>query len=86
MTLVSKVGDSLLATKAIGEKPTVFKTKSLDVLLDRQRGSDIGGKKLGEGTSGVALPSASSLFSGQEGGAPEAVDSQVCYVCHQVWN
>lgn len=86
MTLVSKVGDSLLATKAIGEKPTVFKTKSLDVLLDRQRGSDMGGKKLGEGTSGVALPSASSLFSGQEGeGAPEAVDSQVCYVCHQVW-
>ena len=83
MNLVSKVGDSLLATKAVGEKPTVFKTKSLDVLLDRQRASDMGGKKLGEGPSGVALPSATSLFSGLEGeGTPEAVDSQVCYVSH----
>lgn len=77
VNLVSKVGDSLLATKAVGEKPTTFKTKSLDVLLDRQRSSDMGGKKLGDGPSGVALPSASSLFSGQGDGPPEAVDSQV---------
>lgn len=37
----------------------------------------MGGKKLGDGPSGVALPSASSLFSGQGDGPPEAVDSQV---------
>lgn len=80
--MVSQVGDSLLATKAVGEKPTTFKTKSLDVLLDRQRSSDMGGKKLGDGPSGVALPSASSLFSGQGEGPPEAVDSQVCYFNH----
>jgi len=79
LNLVTQVGDSLLATKAVGEKPTVFKTKSLEVLLDRQRSADMGGKKLGEGPSGVALPSANSLFSGQGQETPEAVDSQVDY-------
>ena len=76
LNLVSQVGDSLLSTKAVGEEPTVFKTKSLEVLLDRQRSSDMGGKKLGEGSSGVALPSGSTLFSNNQ--VPEAVDSQVC--------
>lgn len=74
LNLVSQVGDSLLSTKAVGEKPTVFKTKSMGVVLDRQRSSDVGGKKLGEGSNGVALPSADSLF-GNNG--PDAVDSQV---------
>lgn len=69
----------MLSTKAVGEKPTVFKTKSLEVLLDRQRSSDMGGKKLGEGSSGVALPSGNSLFSNNKESVPEAVDSQVWY-------
>ena len=77
LNLVSQVGDSLLSTKAVGEEPTVFKTKSLEVLLDRQRSSDMGGKKLGQGSSGVALPSGSSLFSNNQQSVPEAVDSQV---------
>lgn len=77
LNLVSKVGDSLLSTKTVGEKPTVFKTKSLEVLLDRQKSSDMGGKKLGDGPSGVSLPSATLLFSGQGQQSPEAVDSQV---------
>lgn len=77
LNLVSQVGGSLLSTKAVGEKPTTFKTKTLDVLLDRQRSSDMGGKKLGEGSSGVALPSGNSLFSNNGQSAPEAVDSQV---------
>ena len=79
LNLVSQVGDSLLGTKAVGEQPTVFKTKSLEVLLDRQKSSDMGGKKLGDGPSGVALPSTDSLFSGQEKNPPETVDSQVGY-------
>ena len=82
------MGDSLLATKVVGEKPTVFKTKSLEVLLDRQRSSDMGGKKLGDGPSGVALPSADSLFSGQGKNPPDAVDSQVdytTYILHHVF-
>ena len=39
----------------------------------------MGGKKLGEGSSGVALPSGNSLFSNDGQSAPEAVDSQVRY-------
>ena len=73
------MGDSLLSTKAVGEEPTTFKTKTLDVLLDRQRSSDMGGRKLGEGPSGVALPSGNSLFSNNGQSAPDAVDSQVRY-------
>ena len=79
LNMVSKVGDSLLSTKTVGQEPTTFKTKTLDVLLDRQRSSDMGGKKLGEGSSGVALPSGNSLFSNNGQSAPEAVDSQVRY-------
>ena len=72
---MSRVAGSLLSTKDIGGEPTEFKTKSLKVLLDRQKSSNMGGKKLGQGPSGVALPSADSLFSG--GKPPENIDSQV---------
>lgn len=75
LNLVSQVADSLLSTKVVGGEPTEFKTKSLKVLLDRQKSSNMGGKKLGQGPSGVALPSTDSLFS--EGKLPENVDSQV---------
>ncbi|CAH3172071.1 unnamed protein product, partial [Porites evermanni] len=75
LNLVSRVAGSLLSTKDIGGEPTEFKTKSLKVLLDRQKSSNMGGKKLGQGPSGVALPSADSLFSG--GKPPENIDSQV---------
>ena len=75
---MDKVGSSLLGTKSVGEKPSVFKTKSLAMMLDRQVPAKIGGKKLGdgEGDSGVALPSASTLFGDSAGSLP-SVDSQV---------
>lgn len=78
LKLMDKVGSSLLGTKAVGEKPSVFKTKSLAMMLDRQVPSKIGGKKLsdGEGDGGVALPSASTLFGDNVGNLP-SVDSQV---------
>lgn len=78
LKLMDKVGSSLLGTKAVGEKPSVFKTKSLAMMLDRQVPSKIGGKKLsdGEGDGGVALPSASTLFGDKVGNLP-SVDSQV---------
>lgn len=75
MNLVSRVAGSLLSTKDVGGEPTEFKTKSLKVLLDRQKSSNMGGKKLGQGPSGVALPSTDSLFFG--GKPPENIDSQV---------
>ena len=94
LKLMDKVGSSLLGTKAVGEKPSVFKTKSLAMMLDRQVPSKIGGKKLGDkdGDGGVALPSASTLFGDKTRNLP-SVDSQVkaakrlitfvCY-CHVI--
>lgn len=78
LKLMDKVGSSLLGTKSVGEKPSVFKTKSLAMMLDRQVPSKIGGKKLGdgEGDGGVALPSAATLFGDNAGNLP-SVDSQV---------
>lgn len=73
---MDKVGSSLLGTKTVGEKPSVFKSKSLKMMLDRQVPSKIGGKKLGEGESGVALPSAATLFGDSAESLP-SVDSQV---------
>ena len=71
------MGNSLLATKTVGEKPSVFKTKSIEILLDRQLSSNMGGKRLGEGSSGISLPSASSLFTEHSQSSSQAVDSQV---------
>lgn len=78
LKLMDKVGSSLLGTKTVGEKPSVFKTKSLAMMLDRQIPSKIGGKTLsdGDGDGGVALPSAATLF-GDEAEKIPSVDSQV---------
>lgn len=70
------MGSSLLATKTVGEKPTVMKTNSLAMVLDRQLPDKMGGKTLGEGDSAVTLPSAATLFGSSSGDLP-AVDSQV---------
>lgn len=75
LKMMDTVGGSLLATKAVGEKPSVFKTNDIALLLDRQLPSKMGDKKLGEGDSEVALPSAGTLF-GDASDMP-AVDSQV---------
>ena len=50
----------------------------------------MGGKKLGDGPSGVALPSGSSLFAGQGDGPPADVDSQAsnekyCKIPVKLW-
>ena len=74
--LLNNVGSSLLATKTVGEKPSVMKTKSLVMVLDRQQPNKMGGKRLGEGDSVVSLPSADTLFGSSSGDLP-AVDSQV---------
>ncbi|XP_068682590.1 polycystin-1-like protein 2 [Montipora foliosa] len=76
--LMDKLGSSLLGTKTVGEEPSVLKTKSLAMMLDRQVPSKIGGKKLGDGErdGGVALPSADTLFGDNAGSLP-SVDSQM---------
>lgn len=74
--LLDNVGSSLLATKTVGEKPTVMKTKNLALVLDRQLPDKMGGKTLGEGDSAVSLPSSDTLFGDTASNLP-AVDSQV---------
>lgn len=78
LKLMDKVGSSLLGTKVVGEKPSVFSTKSLNMTLDRQVPSKIGNKKLsdGQGDGGVELPSAATLFGDKASHLP-SVDSQV---------
>ncbi|XP_031571396.1 uncharacterized protein LOC116305596 isoform X3 [Actinia tenebrosa] len=76
LQLMEVVGGSLLSTKTVGEKPSVFKTKNMALLLDRQMASKMGNKKLGEGDSEVALPSADTLF-GNNSDNMAAIDSQM---------
>ncbi|XP_048586750.1 uncharacterized protein LOC5520842 isoform X2 [Nematostella vectensis] len=76
LKLMDQIGGSLLSTKVVGEKPSVFKTKSLALVLDRQIPSKMGEKKISEGSSKVALPSAGTLFSKASKDMP-AVDSQM---------
>ena len=75
LDLLDNVGSSLLATKTVGEKPSIMKAKGLVIVLDRQLPDKMGGKSFGQGENSVALPSADTLF----GGKPDlpAVDSQV---------
>jgi len=75
ISMMATVGAGLLSTKTVGEKPSVFKTKEVALLLDRQLPSKMGNKKLGEGDSEVALPSAGTLF-GDSANMP-VVDAQV---------
>ena len=65
-----------MSTKAVGEKPSTFKTKSMAILLEKQLPSKMGGKNLGQENSTVSLPSASALFNGKSG-MTSAVDSKV---------
>lgn len=77
MRLVDHVGSSLLAIKAVGEKPSVFTTEYLKMILDRQTPEKVGGKKLGEGGEGeVGLPSTGTLF-GSSAADLHVVDLQV---------
>ena len=76
LQLINKLGTGLLATKVLGEKPSVFVTEKLSVMLDRQTPSKMSGKTLGEGKEKVSLPSAETLFGHDSANLP-SVDAQV---------
>ena len=59
-----------------GEKPSVFYTDKLSVMLDRQTPAKMSGKTLGEGEQKVSLPSAKTLF-GARASNLKSVDAQV---------
>lgn len=65
INLVDKVGDSLVKTKKLYEKPTVFKTKSMTMVLDRQKPDLIGDKTIQDGDTKIVLPSTDSLIKDQ---------------------
>ena len=62
--MVDQVGNNLLVTKELYEKPTAFKTKSLSMVLDRQVPSRIGDKIVEDNGMGVTLPPSDVLFGG----------------------
>ena len=74
--LIDKLGASLLATKVIGEKPSIYQTDELAVILDRTTPAKMSEKTLGEGREKVALPSAQTLFGPDSESLP-SVDAQV---------
>lgn len=84
--LMDKVGLSLLGIKIVGEKLSVFKSKFLKMMLDRQVLLKIGGKKFddGEGESGVVLFLVVILF----GDSVESfffVDLQVIVILEKIY-
>ena len=62
--LVSEVGSTLLSRKIVGESPTVIKTSSLSMVLDRQRPTDMNASKLQEGETSFVLPPIDQLLEG----------------------
>ncbi|XP_048586151.1 polycystic kidney disease protein 1-like 2 isoform X1 [Nematostella vectensis] len=64
LALVDQVGGNLLKTKELYEKPSVITTRMLDMVIDRQNPSLIGGKSLVNGGTRVQLPSTKDLING----------------------
>lgn len=63
--LVNGVGNNLLLSKELYEKPTAFNTKSLSMVLDRQVPSKIGDKLIKNAGMGIFLPPSNVLFGGK---------------------
>ena len=76
LRLVDQVGVRLLGTKFPGEEPSVLKTDTLAVLLERQLPDKMGHRAMKEEGSEVILPSANDLF-GTSTRNLASVDSQV---------
>ena len=77
MKLVDNVGKALLSRKVVGETPTLIKTASLSMVLDRQRPRDLNMSEIKEGKSSFKLPSVDDLLQ-DKGDTFEFIDSQVC--------
>ena len=59
---MDQVGTNLESTKELYEKPTVIRTRSLSMVIDRQVPSRIGDKTLEEEGTKVSLPSSKELL------------------------
>ena len=76
LQLIDDLGSTLLTTKVVGERPSVFTTTTLNMILDRQTPAKMSRKIYGDGIEKVALPSTETLF-GKNSGDLQSVDAQV---------
>ena len=76
LRLVNRVGNNVEDTKELYERPSVLKTKSLSMVLDRQVPSRIGDKALEYQGSQVTLPSTQELI-GDDGKSKQHLSTQV---------
>lgn len=76
LRIVNLVGYSVDYTKELYEKPSVLKTKSLSMVLDRQVPSRIGNKALEYQGSKVTLPATQELI-GRDGENKQYLSTQV---------
>ena len=76
LRLVNRVGNNVDHTKELYEKPSVLKTRSLSMVLDRQVPSRIGDKALEYQGSKVTLPSTQELI-GDDGKNKKYLSTQV---------
>jgi len=77
VSLVDQVGDSLVKTKQLYEKPTAFRTKSMSMVLDRQKPALIGDKTIQDGGTTIVLPPTESLVKEGEANKESFLSSQV---------
>ncbi|KAL9952359.1 hypothetical protein ACROYT_G039604 [Oculina patagonica] len=76
LRLVNRVGNNVDYTKELYEKPSVLKTRSLSMVLDRQVPSRIGNKALEYEGSKVTLPSTQELI-GEDGKNKQYLSTQL---------
>lgn len=77
LSLIDKLGATLLSTKAFGEEPSSLKTETLSMILDRQKPAIMGNRTLGtQREERVILPSSETLFA-NDNFSSSYVDAQV---------
>ena len=75
--LIDQVGSSLLQTKELYEKPSVFKTKSMSMVIDRQKPARMGGKTIKDRDMMISLPGIEELLRGKDGAKESYLSTQV---------
>lgn len=75
---MNRVGSNVEAIKELYEKPSVLKTRTLSMVVDRQIPSRIGGKALEDESSKVVIPSIEQLV-GDGGNDGQYLSSQVSH-------
>lgn len=77
LSLIDKLGATLLSTKAVGEEPSSLNTSTLLMILDRQKPAIMGNRTFGtQQEKRVILPSSEALFA-NDNFSSSYVDAQV---------